>query len=118
MKKGLAGEVAGSMTMRAACSGQGSDDGGGGGGQFVVLAEDVPGGLDPDGPSGAIPASQAGIVNLMEPLIGYQLAGAHDDRVQLYDFKKFEGRLAESFSFDEKTLSGQCLAMNGAELLW
>lgn len=104
MKKTLVGAVAGSLVVLAACSGQGGQSGEGSG-QLVVLAEDIPSGLDPDGPSGAIPSSQTGMVNLMEPLVGYRLAEKNDDGVQLYDFDNFEGRLAESFEFDESTLT-------------
>lgn len=71
--------------------------------QILVLAEDVPAGLDYDGPSAAIPASQQGMVTLMEPLIGYAAGGTSDDGVGLPDFSKFEGRLAESWSYDKAT---------------
>lgn len=39
--------------------------------EILILAEDIPAGLDYDGPSAAIPASQQGMVTLMEPLLMY-----------------------------------------------
>lgn len=106
MKKTLVVAVSAAMVLLAGCSGGDGGNKTGDKDQLTILAEDVPAGLDGDGPSGAIPASQTGIDNLMEPLIGYKLSGeSSDSGVKLYDFTKFEGRLAESFSFDEKTLT-------------
>ncbi len=73
--------------------------------ELLFLAEDVPAGLNYDGPAAAIPTSQTGMVNLMEPLFGYASAGANDDGVILPDFGTFEGRLVESWSYDESTLT-------------
>lgn len=73
--------------------------------QILILSEDVPAGLDYDGPSAAIPASQAGIVNLMEGLVGYAPGAINDEGIGIPDFKNFEGRLAESWSFDAPTLT-------------
>lgn len=73
--------------------------------ELLFLAEDVPAGLNYDGPAAAIPTSQTGMVNLMEPLFGYAVAGANEDGVILPDFNTFEGRLVESWSFDEPTLT-------------
>ncbi|MFO7856811.1 MAG: ABC transporter substrate-binding protein [Paracoccaceae bacterium] len=73
--------------------------------ELLFLAEDVPAGLNYDGPAAAIPTSQTGIVNTMEPLIGYASAGPNEEGVALPDFDTFEGRLAESWSFDEATLT-------------
>lgn len=72
--------------------------------EILILAEDVPAGLNYDGPSAAIPASQQGMVTLLEPLVGYA-DGATTDGVTVPDFSKFEGRLAESWTFDEATLT-------------
>jgi peptide/nickel transport system substrate-binding protein len=107
----LAGAVAMALAV-AACSG-GSDDGGGGGGEaatsLTYLGIDVPAGLDPDGPSASIPATQQGIANLMEPLIYYKGAGENATGVGLldygYDLERFEGKLAESVTFDEASLT-------------
>jgi peptide/nickel transport system substrate-binding protein len=73
--------------------------------EILILAEDVPAGLNYDGPSAAIPASQQGMVTLMEPLITYAAGQTNDTGVTLPDFSKFEGRLAESWTFDEPTLT-------------
>ena len=77
--------------------------------QLTVLAEDIPSGLDYDGPSAAIPTSQTGMVNLQEYLVYYKSAGANSEGVGLLDFgfadEHFEGRLAESWSFDEASLT-------------
>jgi peptide/nickel transport system substrate-binding protein len=73
--------------------------------EITVLAEDVPAGLNYDGPAAAIPTSQTGFQNLMEPLIYYTKGAVNDEGVQLFDFNSFEGRLAESWSFDEATLT-------------
>jgi peptide/nickel transport system substrate-binding protein len=72
---------------------------------ILILAEDVPAGLNYDGPSAAIPASQQGMVNLLEPLVSYAAAGPNDEGIITPDFATFEGRLAESWSFDAATLT-------------
>jgi peptide/nickel transport system substrate-binding protein len=72
---------------------------------ILILAEDVPAGLNYDGPSAAIPASQQGMVTLMEPLIMYKAGAANDTGVTLPDFSQYEGRLAESWTFDEASLT-------------
>ena len=71
---------------------------------LLVLGESVPASLDYDGPSGNHPASQTGFHNLIEPLVDYA-AGRVEDGTQLLDFSKFEGALAESWSFDQATLT-------------
>ena len=68
--------------------------------QILVLSEDVPAGLDYDGPSAAIPASQQGMVTLMDPLVTYAAGKTNESGVVLPDFTKFEGRLAESWTYD------------------
>ena len=110
----VAGATVVALTV-AACTGGGSggDSTNGGGGtpasNLTYLGIDVPAGLDPDGPSASIPATQQGIANLMEPLIYYKAAGPNESGVTLldygYDIDRFEGKLAESVTFDEDTLS-------------
>lgn len=73
--------------------------------QLLLLSEDVPAGLDYDGASAAIPASQQGMVTLLEPLVSYAAGAANESGVVMPDFSKFEGRLAESWTYDEKTLT-------------
>ncbi|MDX2238925.1 MAG: ABC transporter substrate-binding protein [Hyphomonadaceae bacterium] len=67
---------------------------------LLVLTDETPTGLDYDGPSAAIPQSQTGIVNLMEPLIDYAPGAVNDSGVRIPDFTRFEGRLAERWDFD------------------
>lgn len=71
---------------------------------LLFLAEDVPAGLNYDGPSAAIGTSQTGYLNLMEPLIYYPY-GPTENGVRRLDFTKHEGRLAESWSFDAPSLT-------------
>lgn len=73
--------------------------------QILVLAEDVPAGLDYDGPSAAIPASQQGMVTLLEPLVGYAAGPTNESGVGMPDFSKIEGRLVESWDYDPATLT-------------
>ncbi|MEM1430539.1 MAG: ABC transporter substrate-binding protein [Pseudomonadota bacterium] len=72
---------------------------------LLFLASDVPAGLNYDGPAAAIPTSQTGMVNVMEPLIDYAAAGTNDEGITTPEFGQFEGRLAESWSFDEASLT-------------
>ncbi len=75
------------------------------GAELLILSEDVPAGLDFDGPSGSLISTYTGMINLLEPVVYFQEAGINDEGVQLLDFNKFEGRLAESWSFDADTLT-------------
>lgn len=77
---------------------------------LVFLSDDVPAGLDYDGPAAAIPTSQVGFLNLMEPLVSYARAGENgdaenEDGVGLLDFTRFEGRLAERWEYDPASLT-------------
>ena len=73
---------------------------------LLFLAEDVPSGLDPDGPSIAIPTTQLGMVQLFEPMIAYESKPEpNDDGVTMPDFDKPVGRLLESWSYDPKSLT-------------
>jgi peptide/nickel transport system substrate-binding protein len=73
--------------------------------ELLFLAEDVPAGLNYDGPAAAIPTSQTGMVNVMEPLFGYATNPANESGVVTPDFSTFEGRLVESWSYDPATLT-------------
>ena len=73
--------------------------------QLLVLAEDVVAGFDYDGPSAAIPSSQQGMVTLLEPLVRYAPGAVNESGVQMPDFSKFEGALAESWTYDAATLT-------------
>ncbi|HYC04986.1 MAG TPA: ABC transporter substrate-binding protein [Azospirillaceae bacterium] len=72
---------------------------------LVFVTEDIPAGLNYDGPAAAIATTQTGFVNLMDPLVGYAPAGANGEGVGLLDFTRFEGRLAERWEFDPATLT-------------
>lgn len=72
---------------------------------LVFLTEDIPAGLDYDGPAAAIATTQTGFVNIMEPLVGYAPGHRNADGVALPDFDRFEGRLAESWRYDSATLT-------------
>jgi peptide/nickel transport system substrate-binding protein len=63
----------------------------------------VPASLDYDGPAGNHPASQTGFHNLIEPMVEYAFGSVGEDGTQLLDFNKFDGALAESWSFDNAT---------------
>jgi peptide/nickel transport system substrate-binding protein len=73
--------------------------------QLLLLAEDVPAGLDIDGPSIAIPATQEGMVQFLEPLVDYVPKGLDSDGVVVPDFSKLRGRLLESWSYDPASLT-------------
>ncbi|WP_428928962.1 ABC transporter substrate-binding protein [Marinibacterium sp. SX1] len=76
-----------------------------GGDTLLFLAEDVPSGLDIDGPSIAIPTTQLGMVQLLEPLIAYEYFDEpNEDGVLMPDFTKPVGRLLESWDYDPETL--------------
>ena len=72
---------------------------------LIYITNDVPAGLDYDGAASTVPNSQEGIVNLMDPLIDYALGETTEEGVGLLNFTSFEGRLAESWSFDDATLT-------------
>jgi peptide/nickel transport system substrate-binding protein len=72
--------------------------------QLLYLAEDVPAGLDYDGPSVAVNTSQTGFINLMEPLLYYPYAAQpNDEGIRQLDFHHFEGRLIEKWEHDAAT---------------
>jgi peptide/nickel transport system substrate-binding protein len=73
--------------------------------QITILSDDIPAGLDYDGPSVPAPSAQEGIVNLVENLVDNSRGQVNEDGVQLLDFKKFEGRLAQSWDYDPATLT-------------
>ncbi len=73
--------------------------------EALILTADVPPGLDYDGPTAASPATQTGLVNLLEPLVYYPFSHVNDEGVRILDFQNFEGRLAESWTYDAGTLT-------------
>lgn len=83
--------------------------------EIIALSEDVPPGLDSDGPSASIPVTQQAIGNIMEPLVYYKDGSTNETGVGLFDFQNFEGRLAESFTYDEATLTWTFKLRQGVE---
>ena len=72
--------------------------------QLLYLAEDVPAGLDYDGPSASVNTSQVGFINMMEPLIDYPMQEhPNEDGIRVLDFTRYEGRLIESWDHDVAT---------------
>ena len=72
---------------------------------LLVLGDGVPASLDYDGPAGNHPPSQTGFHNVIEPLVEYAFGKVNEDGTQTLDFNKFEGALAESWSFDPATIT-------------
>lgn len=70
---------------------------------LVFLSDDVAAGLDSDGPAAALPNSQTAFVNLMDPLVAYAPGGVNEEGVRRPDFRAFEGRLAERWTYDTAT---------------
>ena len=66
----------------------------------IYLVEDVPAGLNYDGPAASLHTSQVGIVNLMDPLLEYAASPEIENGVQTSDFSSFEGSLAENWVYD------------------
>ena len=73
--------------------------------QLLFLAEDVPAGLDYDGPSVSTNTSQTGFINLSEPLVYYPYGPVNAEGVRTLDYSKYEGRLVERWEFDEPSLT-------------
>ena len=73
--------------------------------QLLYLAEDVPAGLDYDGPAVTVNTSQVGFINMMDTLIDYPIAGENEEGIRRLDFSRFEGRLAESWEYDASSLT-------------
>lgn len=72
---------------------------------LLVLTDDVPAGLDFDGPTSSTIQSYTGIANLLEPLVYFANGAVNDEGVQLLDFQNFDGRLAQSWSYDADSLT-------------
>jgi peptide/nickel transport system substrate-binding protein len=72
---------------------------------LLILTEEVPVSLNYDGATASIDTNWVGWDNMLEPLVYHANGAINEDGVQLLDFNKFEGRLAESWSFDEATLT-------------
>ena len=72
---------------------------------LLILSEEVPVSLNYDGATASIDTNWVGWDNILDPLVYHANGAINEDGVQLLDFNKFEGRLAESWSFDAATLT-------------
>ena len=68
--------------------------------EILVLSEDVPASLNYDGPNASSPSTQMGTMNTQEPLVYYKLKSTTPDGGKIFDYTQFEGRLAESWTYD------------------
>lgn len=82
---------------------------------LIFVTEDIPAGLDSDGPAAAIASTQTGFVNLMEPLVGYARRGALPSGVGLPDPSRFDGRLAQSWHHDAASNSWTFVLRRGVK---
>ena len=72
---------------------------------LLILTEEVPVSLNYDGATASIDTNWVGWDNILDPLVYHANGAINEDGVQLLDFDKFEGRLAESWSFDAAPLT-------------
>ena len=72
---------------------------------LVFVAQDVPITLNLDGRGGTHFGSQTAWVNLYEPLLYHEIVGRNEEGIEIHDFNRYVSRLAESWSFDDKTLT-------------
>jgi peptide/nickel transport system substrate-binding protein len=74
--------------------------------QITILTPDAVAALDTEAPGMLVLESMTAIVNLMEGLVDFAPAGTtSQDGIKQLDFTKFEGRLAESWTFNPSTLT-------------
>ena len=57
--------------------------------ELLYLAEDVPAGLDFEGPSSSTNTSQVGFINMSEPLVSFAQGSVNAEGIQTLDFTKF-----------------------------
>lgn len=72
---------------------------------LLYLSYNVPNSLNVDGPGGTFPPSYGGMVQVLEPLVYFEQGPPNADGFAELDIKTFQGRLAESWSFDEDSLT-------------
>lgn len=74
--------------------------------QITILTPSAVAALDTEAPGMLVLESMAAIVNLMEPLVDFAPAGTTStDGVKQLDFTKFDGRLAQSWTYDSSTMT-------------
>src|SRR6266508_765391 len=73
---------------------------------LTILTPDAVAALDTEAPGMLVLESMQAIVNLGEQLVDFKRAGSQSpDGVNQLDFNNFEGRLAESWSFDQASMT-------------
>jgi peptide/nickel transport system substrate-binding protein len=73
---------------------------------ITILSPDAVAALDTEAPGMLVLESMQAIVNLGEQLVDFAPAGTTSpDGVKQLDFNKFEGRLAQSWSFDQASMT-------------
>lgn len=72
---------------------------------LLYLSYNVPNSLNVDGPGGTFPPSYGGMVQVLEPLVYFELEEPDENGFSALKTDSIEGRLAESWSFDEDTLT-------------
>lgn len=72
---------------------------------LLFLSYNVPNSLNVDGPGGTFAPSYGGMLQLLEPLVSYEALRTNEEGVIELDFNKFTGRLAESWTFEESSLT-------------
>ena len=72
---------------------------------LLILSEGVPASMDVDGPAGNHGPTQTGFINVLETLVSNAAGEINEEGMRQLDFERFEGRLAESWTFDPATLT-------------
>jgi peptide/nickel transport system substrate-binding protein len=86
---------------------------------ILILAEDIPGGLDWEGPSGALATSQTGMVNVYDtPLAYYFVESTTEPGVFVPDFTKAAACLVESWEVGEDNLTWTFHLRQGVKSYW
>lgn len=86
---------------------------------MVILAEDIPAGMDWEGPSVVLPTSQTGFSNIYEPLINYSFVESETDPgVFVPDFTNAEPALAESWEVAEDGVTWTFHLREGLKSAW
>ena len=72
---------------------------------LLYLSINVPNSLNVDGPGGTFPPSYGGMLNVLEPMLGYKVKGVNAEGITELDFTQFEPRLVESWTFDAPSMT-------------
>jgi len=92
--------------VAGACQGGSSQSTSSTSSKITILTPSAVAALDTEAPGMLVLESMAAIVNLMEPLVDFAPAGTTSPGgVKQLDFTKFDGRLAQAWTFDQSTLT-------------